>query len=680
MFGSDKVLSGDPARAAPAQDHRDGDGVLPPLSSAALLDSIQEAYFAVDAGGIVRGVNRATQDLLGFDTREVCGRHLDETLSPEHDAEPIAPALERLVAAGPARPVVRELTVRHRDGHRVTVRASLSVARGAAGAVACVFLTDLSAEVTADRDAGFLTALLDSLSVGVIAVDGDGRVIVVNRALRQVQHRPPSDVPRSIPDYLYDTSMRPLTWEQTPVMRALRGEHVDGLDLMARAPDDRLLTFASAAQPIIGRDGRRLGAVAVAHEVTAMRRAERFGACRKEVEQALGASSSIAEAAPAVLSAVTAALGWPCAELFIINEATGGLHAVGHHSHTDADLEEMFGHTPRRGQGVTGRVWETGEPLWVPDITAYADLVTAYERERVDLCSRHGIRTALAIPVRDGGTLLGVLTCYSGLPEVDEELLTLLLDGVAAQIGVYVALRRAEELARQLHRSQDDFLDLVGHELRTPLTAITANVAMLTEETVGLDPELRQMMETVARNTGMLQRIVDSLLDLAALESGHEQLADDRVDLAAVVADAVAAIRITAAEAGVRLVTELTRGLAVPGEARRIRQVVDDLLSNAVKYSPAGTEVSVGLRVADHGAELSIADHGIGTPAGEQDQVFERFYRASNVRHHGVPGSGLGLSLARAIVRLHHGTITLAGNEPVGTVVCVHLPFDPSPR
>ncbi|MBB2948393.1 PAS domain S-box-containing protein [Actinoplanes lutulentus] len=663
MSGPDKALPADP-----------------PLSSAALLDSIQEAYFAVDPGGVIRGFNRAARELLGFTTSEVYEHHLDETLSPECDGEPIAPALERLFAAGPARPVVRELTVRHHDGHRVTTRASLSVAQGTSGALACVFLTDLSAEVTADRDAGFLTALLDSLSVGVIAVDDEGKVIVVNRALRQVQHRAPTDVPRAIPDYLYDTSMRPLTWEQTPVMRALRGEHVSGLDLMARAPDDRLLTFASAAQPIIGRDGRRLGGVAVAHEVTALRRAERFGSCRKDVEQALRASSSIAEAAPAVLSAVTAALGWPCAELFVINEATGGLHAVGHHSHTGAEPDELFGHTPRRGQGVTGRVWQTGEALWVPDVSAHADLVTPYEQERVEMCSRHGIRTALAVPVRDGGTLLGVLTCYSGLPEVDEELLTLLLDGVAAQIGVYVALRRAEELARQLRRSQDDFLDLIGHELRTPLTAITANVAMLTEEAVGLDPELRQMMDTVARNTGMLQRIVDALLDLAALESGHEQLADDRVDLAGVVAGAVTAIRLTAAEAGVRLSTDLPEHLMVPGDGPRLRQVVDDLLSNAVKYSPAGAEVSVGLRVAGPGAELHIADHGIGTPAGEQDQVFERFYRASNVRHHGVPGSGLGLSLARAIVRLHHGTITLAANEPVGTVVSVHLPFDPSPR
>ena len=102
----------------------------------------------------------------------------------------------------------------------------------------------------------------------------------------------------------------------------------------------------------------------------------------------------------------------------------------------------------------------------------------------------------LAVPVRDGGTLLGVLTCYAGAQERHEDLLTVLLDGVAAQIGVFVALRRAEELARQLARAQNDFIDLVGHEMRTPLTSITANADLLAEDAASLDADGRQMVRT----------------------------------------------------------------------------------------------------------------------------------------------------------------------------------------
>ncbi|MFF0378386.1 ATP-binding protein [Actinoplanes missouriensis] len=647
----------------------------PARENTELLDSVPEAFLALDAAGIVRGFNRAAHDLLGFTAAQARGRHLDETIQPRYDGDPIMPALIRLFAAGPARPVVRELSVRHRDGHRLTTRATLSLARGDGEALACVLLADLAAETTADRDAGFLTALLDSLSVGVIAVDQHGRVIVLNRVLRQVQTGPiTAGRPAATSFDLYDTAKRPMGWEQTPVMRALRGEHITGLDVLACGPDHRMRTFAATAQPIVGRDGRRLGAVSVANEVTALRRAERFGECRQQVERALRAATSIIEAAPAALAAVTEALGWPSAELFLIDEASGVLQPVGHHCADGEDPGDFFGHLPVRGQGATGRAWKTGKPLWVPDVTAITARLTPIERERAEICARHGIRTAMAVPVRDGRTLLGVLTCYSGSPEVDEELLTVLLDGVAAQIGVYVALRRAEELARQLHRSQDDFLDLVGHELRTPLTAITANVTILAEETDGLGPDQRQMLSAVARNTAMLQGLVDSLLDLVALESGHEQLATDPVDLSAVVSEAAIAIRLTAAGSGVRLITNLGRGPIVPGDAHRIRQVVDDLLANAVKFSPAGATVTIDLLAGDHGATLRIADTGIGTPLTEQNQVFDRFYRATNVRHHGIPGSGLGLSRARAIVHLHRGAITLTPNTPTGTVLTVHLP------
>ncbi|GAA4955383.1 hypothetical protein GCM10025331_51060 [Actinoplanes utahensis] len=660
----------------------------PMLDGAALLDSVQEAFVAVDTGGIIRGFNRAAERLLGYTAAQICCRHIEDTVLPDYDGETTRPALQRLFAAEPARPLVRELSVRHRDGHRLRTRASLSVVHGAAGALVCVFLTDLSAqaaaEATAERHASFLTALLNSLTVGVIACDDTGRVILMNPALRRIQGRPetgpvPDDLPAVVPTFLYDAQMRPLEWDQTPLMRALRGEHLTDLDIVAQLPGQRSRTFATTAQPIENRDGRRLGAVVVAHEVTALRRAERFNTCRRDVEQALRAATSITEAAPAVTRAVTTALGWPSAELFLIDETTDRLQAVGHHSDTGDGPEGFFGHTPVRDRGVTGRVWQSGQPLWVPDITRYVHLTSENEQQRVDLCVRHGIRTVLAVPVRDGDTLLGVLTCYAGAPEVDQELLTVLLDGVAAQIGVYVALRRAEELARQLTRSQDDFLDLVGHELRTPLTSILANVTMLTEEAVTLDEEQQQMLATVARNTGALQHIVDTLLDLAALESGHQQLAAEPVDLAAIAADAVAALRLGAAGGGVQLRADLPGPVPAHGDGDRLRQVLDDVLSNALKYSPAGADIHVSLEAGGGWAELCITDTGIGTPPGERDRVFDRFYRASNVRHHGTPGSGLGLSRTRTIVRLHGGSIALRPEQPTGTTVCIRLPLGRHP-
>ncbi|BEL04168.1 hypothetical protein Q0Z83_023590 [Actinoplanes sichuanensis] len=652
---------------------------------AGLLDGMPEACIAVDAAGLVRAFNRAAQRLLGFSADQVLGRPLETTLAPGYRDEPVAAALARLFAAEPVRPVRREISVRHRDGYRITTHACLAVVHGSAGPLVTVRLADRTAQDAAEeqteRQTAFLAALLNSLSVGVIACDENAHVVVVNRALRRVHHLPESASltgrPLSAvgPTSLFNTAMQPLPWDEVPLIRALHGESLTDVEVLVQLPDQRLRGFAATARPIVGGDGRHLGAVAVAHETTTLRHTEQFRRCHHEVEKALRDTASIAEAAPAVLQAVTAALGWPCAELFLADEAGQELQAVGHHSGTGGDIDGFFDHAPIKGLGVTGRVWATGQPLWVPDISGYAEITTEYERHRAELCVRNGIRTILAVPVCDGGTLLGVLTCYAGTAEVHEDLLIVLLDGIATQIGIYIALRRAEDLARQLTRSQDDFLDLIGHEMRTPLTAITANVGLLADEADSLDEEQRHMLATVARNTSVLRRIVDALLDLSALEAGRRRLATERIDLAAVADRAILAIRLVAADRGIQVQSTVDGPVWIDGDETRLRQVLDDLLSNAVNYSPAGAEVRLDLRSHGRHTELCVTDTGIGTPEPERARVFDRFFRASNVRHHGTPGSGLGLSRARTIVRLHHGTITLEADEPTGTIVRVRLPL-----
>ncbi|MFI7603267.1 ATP-binding protein [Actinoplanes sp. NPDC049681] len=652
------------------------------LDSVSLIESIPQAVVVVDPQGTVVGFNSAAEELLGFTRGEVCGRLLDHCLEPYYDNGPVGDALGRLFAAAPVRPVRRQMSLRHRDGRRLSTELALSVVPGVAGPLACVFITDLThheaAEERADDSAGFLAALLDSLSVGVLACDADGELVVMNRAMRGFHGLPEDgEVPAVLSRTVYDTDHRLLADEETPLARACAGEFVRDTDIIIEVPGHRERMFTVTGQPIVGRDGARRGAVVVSHEVTARRRVEGFRACHLEVERALTSAPSVPEATPRVLQAVVSTLGWSAAELFLVEETTGELRSVGHWNASPDEPEDFFGHTPVKGEGVTGRVWETGRPGWIPEIAEAVNLRTEFERNRVEICLRHGIHCVLAVPVSDGSSLLGVLTCYAGAAEDDKDLLTVLLDGIAAQIGIFVALRRAEELGRQLARAQDDFISLVGHELRTPLTAITANVHLLAEDLEPDGADTRPLLESVARNAGELQKIVTTLLDLAGLDSGHLPLTVATVDLARIVADAVAATARRAAEHRIRLHTpESPDAVLVEGDAERLRQVLDDLLSNAVIYSPDGGDVDVSLETDGQIAELRITDDGIGTPTEEREHVFDRFYRASNVRHHGTHGHGLGLSLASTIVQLHGGTLRLTDHQPRGTTVVVRLPHD----
>ncbi|ROP32082.1 PAS domain S-box-containing protein [Couchioplanes caeruleus] len=650
------------------------------LDSAALLDSVPQALLAVDANGIIVGFNRAAEDLLGFTAAEVRGCSLDDCIHPDYDHQPIGAALDRLFAAAPTRPVRRQVRLRHRDGRRLLTEVALTVVRGSAGALACVLITDLTGskavEERADHNASFLNALLDSLSVGVVACDAAGGLVVMNRALREVYGLPatsdlPTDYATAIGRFLYDSDNKPLPWRSAPLMRACAGEYVRDTDIFIAVPGHRNRTFSVTAQPIVTPDGRRTGAVAVSHEVTAVRRVERFRACHEAVELALKSAASIADATPSVLQAVVTTLGWSAAELYLVDEITGQLHTVGHWNGTAMDIEDFFGHTPVKGAGATGRVWKTGQPFWIREIGEATMLRSPFERERVEICLRSGIHSVLAVPVSDGRSLLGVLTCYAGAAEHHEDMLTVLLDGVAAQIGIFVALRRAEELSRQLGRMQDDFISLVGHELRTPLTAITAYAGMLADD-YSEDDEGRAMVQSIERNAAELQTIVATLLDLAGLDSGHLNLNIRRVDLTTIIAECEAASH----HHDVRFHTDMPDAVTIDGDPDRLRQVVQDLLDNAAKYSPGGSDVHVSLETDGQMAELCVSDEGIGTPRDERERVFDRFYRGSNVRHHGTNGSGLGLSRARTIVHLHGGTIQLLDNEPTGTVAVVRLPHE----
>lgn len=671
----------EPSAAPPAVGGFGWSGALAALDSAALLNQVQEAFIAMDAAGIVVGWNHAAQALFGYPAEEVYGRPIEDTVLPDYDGQPTAQALGRLLAEPGGQLVPRRVSMRHRDGHRLSASTTLSVVGAPGGPVICAFVTDLSGQLAAEHDAerqrSFLAALLESLDTGVAAVDAGGRSIVVNRALRRLHDIPDdwtsADVDRAVVGRLFQPDGTPMPWQQTPVFRALQGQHVRDADVLVQVPGARARSFVANAQPITTGDGTRLGAVIALHEVTAMRRAERFRECERRVFHTLSHAHSIADAGPAVLEAVATTLGWPHAELWLLDEVTGTLHAAAHWTSPGLRLDDLLGATVIKGTGITGTVWATGEPLWVPDVADTKHLTTADAIARAEACASRGLHTVLAVPVGDGERVHGVLTCFADTPEYDETELTNHLGGVAAQIGQFMATWRANQLAMQLRRSKDDFITLVGHEMRTPLTSIAAYTDLLLGDDGQRTDDDRQMLEVIARNTTTLRSIIDDLLELAGLESGHLGITVRKMDLTELVAAACAAITPAAVSAGVTLHTDLPALMVVDGDPDRLRDVVDNLLSNAVKYSPDGGDVRIHLSEQHGAVELTIADAGIGIPADERDQLFRRFYRASNARDRGIPGTGLGLPIVRTIVAAHHGTITLAAHEP-GTAVTIRLP------
>src|SRR3954452_25254039 len=222
---------------------------------------------------------------------------------------------------------------------------------------------------------------------------------------------------------------------------------------------------------------------------------------------------------------------------------------------------------------------------------------------------------------------------------------------------------------RELDRMRDAFVATVSHELRTPLTSISGFLEMMQDEEDRLDDTGRQYLNVIRRSTERLYSLVEDLLLVAQIEAKRVELDLEDVDLAELAARAVETMRPAAGEKGMTLEVVSDHPPTARGDQVRLTQVLDNLVSNAVKFTDEGGVVSVRVNGDRNGLELVVKDTGIGVPSEEQGQVFTRFFRASTATKRAIPGTGLGLAISRALVEQHGGTISFSSREGEGTTV-----------
>jgi signal transduction histidine kinase len=227
------------------------------------------------------------------------------------------------------------------------------------------------------------------------------------------------------------------------------------------------------------------------------------------------------------------------------------------------------------------------------------------------------------------------------------------------------------EHLRELDLLKDEFVSSVSHELRTPLTSISGYAELLLEEE---SSETKQgYLRIIERNSARLLGLVSDLLFAARLQDGRLVLDLAPVELRVLVEQAVEEARPRAERAGV--VLEVNAGDAsVLGEPDRLAQLLDNLVSNAIKFTPAGGRVVVGLESQEGQIRLEVSDTGIGVPPEDRERLFERFFRSQSALEREIQGTGLGLYISKAIVEAHGGRIGVSNVAGGGTVFVVELP------
>jgi signal transduction histidine kinase len=228
---------------------------------------------------------------------------------------------------------------------------------------------------------------------------------------------------------------------------------------------------------------------------------------------------------------------------------------------------------------------------------------------------------------------------------------------------------------RELDDLKTQYLATASHELRTPLISIVSFIEMIRRDDHGVTPDTEDSLDVIQRNAERLLQMVGELLLLSRIETGIMPLELAPVSVPALIEEAAKSSSPGATRRGIMIEVSAQDGPRVQGDGMRLRQVLDNLLSNAVKFSRQDGRVRVTATCDDAIWRIDVEDSGIGIPASELGQIFDRFVRASNARTAGLPGTGLGLSVVKAITELHGGRIEARSTVGSGTTFRVSLPL-----
>jgi signal transduction histidine kinase len=346
--------------------------------------------------------------------------------------------------------------------------------------------------------------------------------------------------------------------------------------------------------------------------------------------------------------------------ILLLDKKTGELHFE---AATGVKGQEVKPIIVPMDNSIAGWVIKKGEPLLILDVRK-----DPRHYHQVDDMTKFSTRSILGVPLRVKDKVIGVLEVLNKIDDKeftqdDVETLTTL----AAQAAIAI------ENARLFQQS--DLLSEVVHELRTPLTSIRgySKMLLLTE---GIDQEKKlEFAETIHREAVRLGQMINDFLDLARLESGRTYIAQEPINMSEVISETLAILQPQAAERQVSIALQVPETLpTIIGDADRLKQVMVNLVSNAVKYNHEGGRVDIEVKVGEDELSIAVRDTGRGIAEEDLPHIFEKFYRVDDPEQQ-TKGTGLGLSITKHIVEVHEGTISVQSVWGQGSTFSFTLPL-----
>lgn len=523
---------------------------------------------------------------------------------------------------------------------------------------------------------------------GITVQDLSGRLVFANRAAARAMG---FDGPEDVLDLsqgellsrfeLLDGDGQPMAPDRLPGRRALRGEPDEEALVRFRVRATGKEHWAMV-RPTLVRDsnGAPRYVISAFHDVTDLKVTEGQLQLLADAGAILGRTTNYQETLNELAFMVVRNLADWC--VVDVVEPMGGPRRVAV-AHVDpaklqlaAEVQERY--PTARNQSLFERVLATGEPVLIPRVSDEQLAQAAVDEEHASYLRVLGLRSVVVVPLSARGLVLGAMSLIrsESSPAFGASDLPLIRE-LAARAANAVDNARLLNDANDALRMRDDFMAVASHDMRSPLAAMLGylQLALRRLRTSG-DLDRNKLIEYLASAETMTDRLrdlVDDLMDLSLIRSGRpiplEQVPLDFCELARVAVEEHAGL---APARAFRLLTP-DEPVIVQGDLRRLERVVDNLVDNAVKFSPDDGEIAVRVDRTPTEGRLAVVDRGRGIPSSEQDDVFEPYRRASNAS--GVRGSGLGLGASRAIVRQLGGEIDMESVEGEGSTFTIRLPL-----
>lgn len=323
------------------------------------------------------------------------------------------------------------------------------------------------------------------------------------------------------------------------------------------------------------------------------------------------------------------------------------------------------------------KVIQTGHIELMPEISASVLEPLTYDAGHIHLLQRLGMRAAMMLPLKRHGQMFGVISLVwaqanSYTPE-DIALAKDLASRIAAALDTAWRYREAQVAVRQ----RDRFVSIVSHELKTPLTTLLGFARLLQQwsNQPNADPERNQRaLERITEQVYRLNDLINTLLDLSHIRTSQFHIEKTLVDVGVLVQDLIEGLR-PALQQHTVTVNGTCEPLLVEGDSTRLRQVLQNLIDNALKYSPDGGNVAITVERKAARVCVQVTDTGIGIPSEAMPHLFKSFYRAANGEARGIEGMGIGLYLVNEIIIFHGGHIEVESTEGNGSTFTVYLPL-----